>query len=190
MPRQVLRRCDQDGFGLDDLAHHHVGRQALARADQRDVEVLHRRLQRRVDLDLEPDVGVALAERRQQRRDDVRGQHRRRVDAQHAGQLAAVRAHQRIGLVDLLQDGAHPHQVRLAGFGERQPARAALEQPRLQVVLEIGDQARHRSGRQLQGTGRRGEAAFVGDALEHAHGEQSVHREGLEWEGPDCSGKR
>ena len=50
-----------------------------------------------------------------------------------------------------------------------------LMQPRAEVLLEVGDEPRDHGGRQVHGARRIGEAAFVDDAREHAHGLQSVH---------------
>ena len=65
---------------------------------------------------------------------------------------------------------------RLAGFGERQPARRAVEEPRVEMRLELGDVARHRRHRHAEALGRAREAAGLDDVGEGGHGVEAIHR--------------
>ncbi|MNY43174.1 hypothetical protein D3C86_1781120 [compost metagenome] len=91
------------------------------------------------------------------------------MHAQQAFELGALRARHGIGFVDVLQDVAHPAQIALAGFGQRQPARRALQQPRAQMVFEIGHQTRDHGRRHVEHARRGGKAAFVHHTFKHPH---------------------
>ncbi|MDT4845339.1 hypothetical protein FQZ97_793240 [compost metagenome] len=173
--RKVGRRGHQDGFAGDDLASDHVGIEGRGGAEQGDVVVLDRWLAVVVHLDVELDFGIGLAETGHQWREDVRGQHRRGQDAQHPGEFVRVRAHERVGLVQVLQDLAHPLQVGLTRLGERQAAGGPVQQPGAQVLLQVGHQTGHHRRGDVQGTTGGGKAAFVDHALKNTHGGQSIH---------------
>lgn len=114
----------------------------------------------------------------------VAGDHRHQVMLAHAHQRlhaqAAAGADVRaggfgLGDLDVLEDPAAPFQVTLAGFGQGQAPGGAVQQARLQVRLQVGDQPRYLRGGQVQGLGGGSEAAAVHHPGEHAHALQCVH---------------
>ena len=92
-----------------------------------------------------------------------------------AARLGARRGGERLGLVDLAQHVAHAAQVELAGVGEREAARRAVDEPRAEVILEVGDEPGDDGGRQIEDARSRGEAALVDDAREDPHRVQAIH---------------
>ncbi len=74
-------------------------------------------------------------------RQKVGRQHRRRNDADGAAQIARVGRRCRFGVVDLVQDRAYALQIGITRVGERQLAGSALQQPRAQMLLQLGHHA-------------------------------------------------
>jgi hypothetical protein len=123
---------------------------------------------------LHRDGRVPAAEFGHQRRDAAHAIGQRRVQPQQAGGQRALRRGGRIGLVDVGQDALHGMKIRRAGVGQRQLARAAVQQPdaqpRLQRIHVLGGHGgRHvelpRGARQAAGLGGAGEHAQTGDAV-------------------------
>lgn len=109
------------------------------RQSQRDVGVTARKVDLAVGaLEVEDDVGVAVAELVEVRRDEARAQHLGRGDADGAlelGVLARKVARNREGLpLDLL---GVDHQA-AAGGGQDEPARCAVEQTCAKHALKLG----------------------------------------------------
>jgi len=83
-----------------------------------------------------------------------------------AFQAGGVLPRDGVGLVDVLQDVAHPAEVVVTGLGQGQAARAALEQPRAQVLFQVSHQAGDDRWRHVQRARGTGKAAFIHHALE------------------------
>ena len=66
-------------------------------------------------------------------------------------------------------------EIGLADVGQGKVPRGAIHEPRAEMLLEIGDEARDDGRRQVELAGRGGKAAFVDDAGEYTHGVQSIH---------------
>ena len=67
----------------------------------------------------------------------------RRVHPQPAARLHGRSPGQGLGFGDLVEDRAAALVQGLAAFGQRQPARGAVQQPRAQVRFELADVAGH-----------------------------------------------
>ena len=90
-------------------------------------------------------------------RHDGRGAH-------HALRLVEVREQLHAALVE-----------RLPRFGQREPARRAVQQPRVEVRLELRNLPRDRGGRHRKAFGGAGKAAQLDDLCECADGLEAVH---------------
>ncbi len=172
---KVSGRRTEHRQGRGDGAGHHIAVKRCVGRNQRDVEVFHRRLQRRINVQIQHQPRIALAKRANQRRQVVHRQGRRRLHPEHAAQFLGVGQRDSFGVVDVAQDGAHPRQIGFAGLGQRELAGGALDQAGIEVPLQIGNQPGHASGRHVQRPPRRRKAAFVDDFLEHTHRQQPVH---------------
>jgi hypothetical protein len=104
--------------------------------------------------------------------------HRERRRHEHAHLPARLRsrsARERLGLVDVDQDRPRALQIALADLGQRDSPRRAVEQPRAEVRLEVGDRPRDDRRREVQRPRRLREAALVDDPDEDLHRTQQVH---------------
>ena len=112
------------------------------------------------------------------------------VDQRHDEALAighgAGHAQQALGLVSQVADGAQRFfagilqaqamlQECLPGFGQHDLAGAAVEQPGLQVLFQLGDLTADLRGRQAQVSSGGGELAAFGDGDEFVQAFPSVH---------------
>ncbi len=140
---QVTRRRNQQPLRDDDRSRDHIGVVEPSGAQDGQVKIFNRRHQRRIDRDVQHHLGVTPPEFGHQRGQDVHRHHGLGVYAQHAGQLIGLLAGRGLGLVHVVKDVPNPLQVGLPGFGQRQLARGALQQPRAQVLLKVRDQAGH-----------------------------------------------
>ena len=140
---QVVGRGHEHGVRLEDLARHQVGVKAIVGAQQGQVEILHRGLGHGLDLKVDADARIALAETREDGGQHISGQHGRRMDAQHPRKLARVRGGHGIGFFDVLEDVADPVEIGLARVGERDAPGRTLQQARAQMVLKVGHQPGH-----------------------------------------------
>ena len=77
-------------------------------------------------------------------------------EPQRAARLDGRRADRRFGFLEVGEQLQRALEERLAAFGQRQPARGAVEQARAQMRLELGDVARQRRHREVEPLGRRG----------------------------------
>ena len=125
-----------------------------------DIEVLVDSLHRPGHRQLDSDPRIPGPERLEVLGELVDRERRWAEHAQLAARLGARGRGQRLGLLDLGQDMAHPLQVGLARVGERQPAGGAVDQPRAEVLLEVGDQPGHDRRREVQLARGAGEAAL------------------------------
>ncbi|MDN3719806.1 hypothetical protein QW131_13065 [Roseibium salinum] len=84
-------------------------------------------------------------------------------------------AHQRIQLVDLLQDRAAAFEVGGADIGQGDTAGCAVEQLRLQLVFQVLDIFADQLGRDAKTAARSREGVFPGDGNEGTNGFDLVH---------------
>jgi hypothetical protein len=94
------------------------------------------------DGQLHAQFGVAVPETADERRQRERRQQTRRDDAQRAGRLAHRVRDGRLEMIELLEQRTAAVEVAQPGFGQRQVARGAVDQPRVQMGLEHRDRTR------------------------------------------------
>jgi hypothetical protein len=126
-----------------------------------DVEVLVDSQDRTRDRQLDRDARKPGPEGLQVLGELVHGEGRGADHAQLAARLGARGARQRLGLLHLGQDVAHPLEIGLAGVGEREPAGGAVEQAHAEVLLQVGHQPGDDRRRHVELARRAGEAALV-----------------------------
>lgn len=172
---QIGRCSNDDGLPMGHGPGHDIAIVVIPSHHESDIKLVHPRRRQRIHQDIEHERGIQHMPRRQQRCKKVRGQQGGRQHANGAAQVAGARRGGGLGVVDFVQDGAHPLQIGLAGIGQGQLAGGALQQPRAQVLLQIGHQPGHDGGRQLHQPCRSSKAPLFDDGLKHTHGQQSVH---------------
>ena len=84
--------------------------------------------------------------------------------AYHALRLVEVRQQLHAALVE-----------RLPRFGEREPARRPIQEPRVEVRLELRDLPRHRRGRDGKAFGGAGKTAQLDDLCKRGDGLKAIH---------------
>ena len=166
---QVLWRGAQHPFGRDQRARHHIGIEAFFHHHEGGIKLVNVALRHQVNRQVNRHLGVPGAPPGHAGCQHVGGDGRRGHDMQRALELQRVGAGRGFCVFYLMHDAAHPVQVRRARFGQRQLARGALDQPRAQVLLKVGHQARRGGGRHVQRAGCRSETTRVDDLGEHAH---------------------
>jgi hypothetical protein len=114
---------------------------------------------------IEGDLGVAGSERSDRGRDPLLGDAVRRRQTNPAARDGSGLAGQRLGLGQVGEQRNTAFIESLPGFGQRQPTRGPVQQPRTQVLLEVRDVTRQRRGRPTELLGGPHEAA----ALDHAY---------------------
>ncbi len=153
-----MPRADRNG--------NHVGRDGLAEPDA-GIEAGRNHVdQRVVDDDLDVDVGEGLQELRDDRQQHQLRRLPRGIEAKRAGRLAAkaVEIFQRV--VDITECRTDPLEQPRAGFGQRDTAGGAVDQPHVQPFLDIAQRVAER-GRGDTEFGRRGaKATMPGDRQE------------------------
>ena len=128
------------------------------------------------EVDVEPELRMAHGERRDRRRQVTL------AEGDRAGELQRPSRHQRaLGHrgFRLLEVGEQLHDAlveRAAAFGEREPARRAVQEPRAEVRLEVGDVPRHRRGGDTEAVGSAGETALLDYLGKRTEGEKAVRR--------------
>ena len=147
----------------------HIAGQTVMAGQQGEVIFLDGRFLVGGHINVQHDLGVQLAEPRNQRCQHMGGQYRCGQHPQHARQLAGLCADGLIGLVDVLQDDAHPAQVVFARRAERQATRGAVQKPRAEVGFQVGHQPGHDGRRHVQGACCSRKAPFVDDLLKNPH---------------------
>ena len=80
-----------------------------------------------------------------------------------------------LGFLEIRQELHAALEEHLPGFGERQPARRPVEEPRVEMRLEVGDEPRDRRHRYAEPLRRAREAARLDDAGEGGQGVEAVH---------------
>ena len=120
------------------------------------------------ELDVEAHLRVARGERRDRRREMARGEGRRAREPQRAARHDRRRRDGDLGLLEIGQELHAALEEHLAGFRQRQPARRAVEKPRVEVGLEVGDKARHRRDRHAEPLHKAREAAGLDSATAKA----------------------
>ncbi|MNV58163.1 hypothetical protein D3C71_1505230 [compost metagenome] len=138
---QVVGRCNNNRLPLQQGACHDVGIKILARHHDGHIIFIHPRRGIGVQVDVKQQLGEFRMPQRHHGRQKVGRQHRRRNDADGAAQIARVGRRCRFGVVDLVQDGAYALQIGITRVGERQLAGSALQQPRAQMLLQLGHHA-------------------------------------------------
>ena len=174
--RQVVRGGGQHDVRGGQAAHDHAGVELLQADEDAGVEALFDQVdvvvgQRHV----EHHAGRRLREARQQPGQLRLAEGGMAVDAQRAARLLRARRGGGLGVVDVEQDLAHPLQVVLAGFGQRQAARGAVQEARAEMGFQVGDIARHDRRRHAQRGRSAGKTALVDHLGEHPHRHQPVH---------------
>jgi len=99
----------------------------------------------------------------------------RRRDDQLAPRVRVRARGRALCLVDLLEDLPARRDVVAARVGERELARRAREQARLEMGFEVRELAAHGSEGDLQPAPGAGQAAGVYDGNKDAHGVEAVH---------------
>ena len=160
---EVGRRGDQDD-ALDrepPLDEPGVGQRRGVAADG-DVEALVQQVDEAVaDVQPELDLRIGGEQRRQPRRElELRHRHRGGHPDQ-ADRLGEAAAHDRLGGLGLDRRGAGAVVERAPDLGQREAARAAVDQPRAEPGLELGDPLADRRLRRARDPGGRGEAAAL-----------------------------
>ncbi|MNT23611.1 hypothetical protein D3C72_1590340 [compost metagenome] len=147
-------------------------REVVALADQVDAGVLQ--------VQLQPQVRVARHEGGDVRRDAGQREGQRRAHAQHAARARAHGRQRGVGLVQVVEDAREPLHVGRAGLGEAHAARGAVDQPHLQVRLQLGDVLADGRRRQPQLPRGAGEAARRGGGAKDLEGGEMVHGPALD----------
>ena len=80
-----------------------------------------------------------------------------------------------LGLVDIGQDLLAALQVALAGLGQRDAPRGAIQEARAQVRFQVRYRPRGVGGRRIELLGGRGETARIDHAHEHTHVLKRIH---------------
>ena len=80
-----------------------------------------------------------------------------------------------LGLIDIGEDLLAALQIALAGLGERDAARGAVQQARAQMRFQIGHRARRISSRRIQMLRGTRETARFDDADKYAHVLKRIH---------------
>ena len=172
---QIGRRGAQDHLAARELAGDEIALGRIAQRQDGDVMLLvdageiDRRGQRQRDARM---LGM---EGRQMARELMAGEGRGHHHPQMAVRLLAGGLHQRLGLVHVGEDGAHPLQIAFAHAGQGQAAGGALDESGAEMVLQLGHQPGDDRWRQVERPCGTGKAALVDDAGEDAHRAQLIH---------------
>ncbi|KAG1241683.1 hypothetical protein G6F68_016559 [Rhizopus microsporus] len=148
MQRRILQPPDADG-------------QVRAALQQVDVAF--------VAVELKLHLRIALAVAGHQRRNHMQHERRRRVHPQQPGGLVAAHVHQFFGFLHRRHDPPHLLQVRLALFGQLQPARRAAHQRGLQLLFQPAHRAAGSGNSLPQHVGGGGDGPAVD------HGDKDLH---------------
>ncbi len=96
-------------------------------------------------------------------------------ESQNATGRPARLCHRQLGLFQVDQNFARARVKDLPGFGQAQPARGAMKQPRAQLVLQVRDLPRHRRRRQAEPATRRRKTAGLDHLRENPHRRKTHH---------------
>jgi hypothetical protein len=152
----------------------------LAREAQRDVEaVLDQVHDAVVAHQVHLQSGILRDEARQPGGQFQRAERHRRIDAQAAGRARLVLADCAVGFVQCVEDLPAGFVVLLAGGGEGEAARVAVEELGAEHGFQLFDLARHRRVRDAERFGGRRETAQLNDAAQCAQRGQLVDARGL-----------
>ena len=129
-------------------------------------------------LQIQVDLGIALAIAGETLDQVVLAEAGHGVDAQPAARHGQGVTSLGVGFVEVGEDTLAAHQVAFAGLGQAQLAGGAVQQPGLQVLLQLADRPRHIGGGEFQLARGGGEAAGLGHAGEGAQIEEMIHGRG------------
>ena len=96
-------------------------------------------------------------------------------DHQPSARPVALLARGAVGLLDIGEDSPRAFEIARADVGQPHLPGGPLQQPRAEMLLQRGDQPRHRRGRQPQLPRRRRKTAEIGDGDEDVHCFEAVH---------------
>ncbi len=176
MAREIGRRAAQHVRHRHQLARDQARVLQLVRASYRDIEALLDQIDAAI---VQPQVKRQLRIATEELRNRIgqlrQRQRHRRADTQRAGRLALHRTERAVGLVQVVKDLCNLRVVLLAGLGQTQPARGAVEQPRRQMRFQLADILADRGGGQAKPPRRRGKAVALDDFPKYAQRRQMVH---------------
>ena len=130
------------------------------------------------ELDVEAHLQVARGERGDRRREMACAEGRRAGETKRAARHDRRGRDRDLGLLEIREELHAALEERLPAFREREPPRRPVEQARVEMRLEVGDEARHRRDGDAQALGRAREAAGLDDAGESGQCVEAVHEGG------------
>ena len=163
-----------------EVARRDLGQRLVVVVDQREVELARldpgeQPRQALVD-DGQRDLGVAAAELHERRRHDRRERRAHAAEAQPAVAAAGDLLELLLGAVEAGEDPGGVARQRVAGLGQLDGARPALDERQADLPLERGDVLAHRRLREPHRHGRAGERAARSDLGEHAEAAHVDHQ--------------
>ncbi|MNT20410.1 hypothetical protein D3C72_1557170 [compost metagenome] len=138
---QVAGCRHHNRFPVQQGAGHDVGIKVFTRNHEGHVKLVHAARSVGIQAHVQHHLGVAGVPDGHHGRQKIGGQHRCRDDADRAAQVARAGRSGRFGIINLMQDGPHALQIGIPRVSQRQLAGSALQQPRAQMLLQLGHHA-------------------------------------------------
>ena len=125
---------------------------------------------------VEAHLRMARGEGRDRRSEVARAESCRAGEAQRAAWSDRRRRDSDLGFHDIGEELDAALEERLSCLGEREPTRRPVQKPRIEMRLEVGDEARHGRHGNVEARGGPREAARFDDAGKSGQGLEAIHR--------------
>ncbi len=126
--------------------------------------------------DVGDDFRIALRVRLKHGREIVQPEHHRRDDSQRTDGFVIARDHHLLDVFQFVENLARALEIDLAGFGQRQAASGAIEQPRTKTAFEVGNVTGGHCVGNIHRARSAGKTAEIRHFDENSHRLQMIHR--------------